>query len=48
MGVVAMKLRNYGSREGAKSYLRVEHGKVLDLDEKDRYQTGNGMLRRVV
>ena len=48
MGVIAMKLRNYGSREGAKSYLRVEHGRVSELDEKDRYTTGSGYVRKVM
>ncbi len=48
MGVVAMKLRNYGSREGAKSYLHVERGRVLAMGEKDRYTTGNGHVREVI
>jgi len=48
MGVVAMKLRNYGAREGQKAYLGVEHGKALALDEKDRYTTGSGHVRKVV
>ncbi|MGN6206032.1 DnaB-like helicase C-terminal domain-containing protein [Humibacter sp.] len=42
MGVVAMKLRNYGSREGKRINLAVEHGKVTHLPEKDRYQTHYG------
>lgn len=48
MGVVAMKLRNYGAREGAKSYLHVERGRVSAMDEKDRYVTGNGFVRKVI
>ncbi len=47
MGVSAMKLRNYGVREGAKVYLSVEHGRVGPLAEKDRWQTGT-YPRRVV
>jgi KaiC/GvpD/RAD55 family RecA-like ATPase len=42
MGVTAMKLRNYGSREGAKVMLGVRHGRVFPLEERDRYQTGFG------
>ena len=48
MGVVAMKLRNYGAREGAKSYLHIECGRVTAMDEKDRFTTGNGVIRRVI
>lgn len=48
MGIVAMKLRNYGARVGQKSYLHVEHGRATGMDEKDRYQTGNGYVRRVL
>ncbi len=48
MGVIAMKLRNYGAREGMKSYLRVDRGRVSTLEEKDRYQTGNGYVRNVL
>ena len=42
MGVVCMKSRNYGSREGVKIRLAVEHGRVMHLPEKDRYQTHYG------
>lgn len=35
MAVNVMKHRKYGSREGQKAYLRVEHGKVLDLPDRD-------------
>lgn len=33
MAVYCMKHRHYGAREGAKIYLRVEHGKVLDANQ---------------
>lgn len=36
MGVVAMKLRHYGSREGSRIYLGFEHGKVTHLEERDQ------------
>jgi hypothetical protein len=42
MGVNAMKLRHYGSRDGSRIYLGYEHGRVIPLAEKDRYQTGFG------
>lgn len=42
MGVVAMKLRNYGSREGKRINLAVEHGRVTHLPEMHRYQTHYG------
>lgn len=48
MGVTAMKLRNYGAREGAKTYLTVTHGRVFSMDEKDKYTTCGGYVRRVV
>ena len=48
MGVMAMKLRNYGAREGAKCYLHIERGRVTAMDEKDRYTTANGQLRKVI
>lgn len=48
MGVVAMKLRNYGAREGAKAFLGVRHGRALALDEKDKYETRPGYVRKVV
>lgn len=47
MGVVAMKLRNYGQREGVRIKLAVEHGRVLHLPEKDRYQTSYDGARRI-
>lgn len=46
MGVTAMKLRNYGAREGAKTYLSVYHGQVSSMAERDRYSTAGGSLRR--
>ncbi|HXU02145.1 MAG TPA: DnaB-like helicase C-terminal domain-containing protein [Polyangia bacterium] len=48
MGVIAMKLRNYGAREGMKSYLTVQHGRVFGMDEKDKYTTGGGLIRQVI
>lgn len=42
MGVVAMKLRNYGAREGGKVLLAVHHGRVEPLPERDRYTTARG------
>lgn len=33
MAVVNMKHRFYGQREGERTYLKVEHGKVLDADQ---------------
>lgn len=35
MGVVCMKHRHYGNREGQRAYLRIEHGEVTDLDPRD-------------
>jgi KaiC/GvpD/RAD55 family RecA-like ATPase len=42
MGVVCMKHRYHGAREGARSMLAVERGQVTDLSEKDRYSTAQG------
>lgn len=42
MGVVAIKLRNYGEREGLKEYLWVEAGQCHPMREADRYTTGGG------
>jgi hypothetical protein len=39
MGVVAMKLRNYGSREGVRINLALELGRVVGIPEKDKYGT---------
>lgn len=47
MGVVAMKLRNYGQKDGMKIRLAVEHGRVLHLPEKDRHSTSYEAIRRV-
>ena len=47
MGVVAMKLRNYGQREGVRIKLAVERGRVLHLAEKDRYDTSYTSTRRI-
>lgn len=45
MGVSAMKLRNYGSREGAKAFLAVRLGRVYPLEERDRWSTDGGSAR---
>ena len=42
MGVVAMKLRNYGQREGVRIKLAVERGRVLHLPERHQYGTTYG------
>lgn len=42
MGVVCMKHRYQGAREGARSLLAIERGQVSDLSEKDRYSTAYG------
>lgn len=47
MGVVAMKLRNYGSREGVRVHLAVEHGRVQHLPERDRHSTTYDGQRRI-
>lgn len=46
MGIVAIKLRNYGSREGLKEYLWVENGQCYPMREADRYTTGGGRFRQ--
>lgn len=48
MGVVAMKLRNYGAREGSKAMLAVHGGRVLPIEERDKYTTNGGYVRRVM
>lgn len=48
MGVVAMKLRNYGAREGGKVMLSVKHGRVFDYPERDRWETHGRYPRKVV
>lgn len=48
MGVNAMKLRNYGHREGQRLKLAFVNGRVEDVAEKDRYTTGSGYVRQVV
>ncbi|MDB4914091.1 MAG: hypothetical protein JWM95_1735 [Gemmatimonadetes bacterium] len=47
MGVSAMKLRNYGSREGAKALLAVRHGRVLPLEERDQWATAGRYPRKM-
>lgn len=48
MGVNAMKLRNYGHREGQRIALAFENGRVGDVPEKDRWETGGYYPRKVV
>lgn len=48
MGVVAMKLRNYGAREGSRMALAVRHGRVLPIEERDRWTTSGGYPLKVV
>ena len=47
MGVSAMKLRNYGSREGMKVLLSVEHGRVTPMAERDKHGTTYTDVRRI-
>lgn len=47
MGVVAMKLRNYGAHEGRKIRLGVERGRVLSIPERDQHGTTHDQLRRL-
>jgi KaiC/GvpD/RAD55 family RecA-like ATPase len=47
MAATAMKLRNFGAREGNRCFLSVEHGIVGPLLERDRYSTTYDGLRRV-
>jgi len=47
MGVNAMKLRNYGQREGQRIVLGFENGRVTDLPEKDQWETGGYYPRKV-
>ena len=48
MGVTAMKLRNYGAREGVRISLGIDRGKVYALPERDRWSTAGMYPRRVV
>lgn len=48
MGVNAMKLRNYGQKEGQRVTLAFENGRVTDLPEKDQWETGNYYPRKVI
>lgn len=48
MGVNAMKLRNFGEREGQRITLGFENGCVTDLPEKDQWETGTYYPRKVV
>lgn len=48
VGVNAVKLRNYGQNEGKKIVLGFSRGRVVPLEEKDRYTTGSGFVRKVI
>lgn len=48
VGVNAMKLRNYGQKEGQRVTLAFENGRVTDLPEKDQWETGTYYPRKVV
>jgi hypothetical protein len=48
MGVNAMKLRNYGAREGQRTTLAFLQGRVADMPERDRWTTSGGQPREVV
>ncbi len=47
MGIVCMKHRHFGNREGNRITLRVERGRVSESSERDRYATGYDDVRRV-
>jgi hypothetical protein len=42
MGVVVMKHRYYGGREGSRTTLRLEHGRLFDTPDRDRHTTTYG------
>lgn len=47
--VNAMKLRNYGSRTGQRTLLGYDHGRLVTMPERDKYQIGfGGSIRKVV
>lgn len=48
MGVTAMKLRNFGAREGQRTTLAFVNGRVDDMPERDRWSTAGGAAREVV
>jgi hypothetical protein len=48
MGVTIMKLRNYGQNDGKKAILGFDRGRVVPLEERDRWTTANGYPRKVV
>lgn len=45
IGVNAMKLRHYGSKDGERVFLGFENGRVVPLAEKDRWTTTAGYPR---
>jgi hypothetical protein len=47
MGVAVMKHRKQGRHEGKRVTLGVEHGRVCELAERDRWTTGHGAPRHV-
>lgn len=42
MGVAIMKHRYYGNREGMRAMLRMHHGRLVELDERDRFSARTG------
>jgi hypothetical protein len=47
MGVTAMKLRNYGSRENQRVYLGVDRGRAHAIAERDQHGTSRSELRNL-
>jgi replicative DNA helicase len=48
MGVTMMKLRNYGQNDGKKTILGFDRGRVVPLEERDRWTTVGGYPRKVI
>jgi replicative DNA helicase len=48
IGVNAMKLRNFGAREGQRTTLAFLHGRVEDMPERDRWTTSGGQPREII
>ncbi|MDB4893445.1 MAG: hypothetical protein JWL61_5300 [Gemmatimonadetes bacterium] len=47
MGATAMKLRNYGERDGQRVYMALENGRVSSIDERDKHGTSYQELARL-
>jgi hypothetical protein len=45
MGVGVLKHRYYGNREGQRTALRLEHGRLHEIPERDQYTTAYGGSR---